>query len=216
MQTEDLITSLTQNLPPVRRASSPSALLLRWLLITAPVLVLVVWIMGPLPSLTTQITQPRFIRAELLAGVTCLVSAYAAFSAGRPDEPAWKLWLPFIAFGLWLAELGRQCFVLSVQTKGAALVLHPDFMCIPAIALAGLIPALAMVWFLRRRAAFRLTHASLCGAMAAAAAAEVALPLFHAAETMMMVLVWQMGSVVLFTMFAAACGRFILTKPAII
>ncbi|HQT65829.1 MAG: hypothetical protein B7Z75_13770 [Acidocella sp. 20-57-95] len=216
MQTDDLITHLTQNLPPVRRAASPWALLLRWVLVTAPVLVLVVGLMGPLPHLTTLMMQPRFMRAELLAGVTALTAAYAAFCAGRPDEPVWKLWLPAAAFCLWVAELGRQCFVLSVQTKGAALVLHTDFMCIPAIAITGLFPAIAMVWFLRKRTAFRSTHASLCGAMAAAAAAEVALPLFHAADTMMMVLVWQMGSVVLFTLFAAACGRFILTEPAMI
>lgn len=215
MQTEDFISLLAQNVPPVRRAASPSVLLLSWLLITAPVLTGVVWMMGPLPHLATLIMQPRYIRAESLAAVTALISAYAAFCAGRPEQPPWKLWLPAPAFGLWLAELGRQCFVLSIQTKGTALVLHTDFMCISAIGIAGLVPAMAMVWFLRRSATFRLGHASLCGAMAAAAAAEMALPLLHAAETMMMVLVWQMGSVVLFTLFVAACGRVILTKPVI-
>ncbi|NNM57031.1 MAG: DUF1109 family protein, partial [Acidocella sp.] len=48
------------------------------------------------------------------------------------------------------------------------------------------------------------------GAMAAAAAAEVALPLFHAADTMMTVLVWQMGSVMLFTALGALFGRITL------
>lgn len=213
MQTDDLIVSLTQNLPPVQRASSPAVMLTRWLLMTAPILALVVWMMGPLPHWTTLFTQPGFIREELLAAGTAIVSAYAAFCAGRPGEPAWILWLPIGTFGLWLAELGRQCFVLSIQTKGAALVLHTDFMCIPAIAMAGFIPAVAMVWFLRRSSAFRLTHACLCGAMAAAAAAEVALPLFHAAQTIVMVLVWQIGSVLLFTGIAACCARFILKNP---
>ncbi|WP_291424109.1 NrsF family protein [Acidocella sp.] len=46
--------------------------------------------------------------------------------------------------------------------------------------------------------------------MAAAAAAEVALPLFHAADTMMTVLVWQMGSVMLFTALGALFGRITL------
>ena len=210
METEDFINKLAQNLSPVRRALSPLTLLLRWLLITLPVLAMITWAMGLRPDLVSLIGNRQFLRTEILALITALISAYAAFCAGRPDEPTWKLWLPVAIFGIWLAELGRQCVVLSVQTKGAGLELHTDLMCIPAIAITGVIPAAAMVWFLRRSSAFRLTHASLYGAMAAAAAAEVALPLFHAADTALMVLVWQMGSVVLFTLLAAACSRLAL------
>jgi hypothetical protein len=210
MRTEELIASLTRDLPPVRRAPPPAQLLLRWLLITVPVLIMVVYAMGPLPNLAELLTQPRFVLAELLALATALISAYAAFCAGRPDEPGWKLYLPVAALALWLLELGRQCFILSLQTHGAALILRPDFMCVPAIAMAGFIPAAAMVWFLRRSAMFRTTHACLCGAMAAAAAAEVALPLFHAADTMITLVVWQMGSVMLFTALGGLFGRITL------
>lgn len=210
MRTEELIASLARDLPPVRRVAPPATLLLRWLLVTVPVLAVVVYAMGVRPGLTGLLTQPRFMLAELLALATALISAYAAFCAGRPDEPGWKLYLPIAALALWLLELGRQCFILSLQTHGAALILRPDFLCVPAIAMAGFVPAVAMVWLLRRSAMFRTTHACLCGAMAAAAAAEVALPLFHAADTMMTVLVWQMGSVMLFTALGAAFGRITL------
>ncbi|OYV35253.1 MAG: hypothetical protein B7Z81_08965 [Acidocella sp. 20-61-6] len=210
MRTEALIVSLAQDLAPVRRAPPPSALLLRWLVVTLPVLATIVLIMGPRPDLVGLMTQPRFLLAELLAGATALISAYAAFCAGRPDEPGWKLFLPMAAFSFWLLELGRQCFVLSVQTHAGGLIIHPDFMCVPVIALAGLVPAMAMVYLLRQSAMFRITHACLCGAMAAAAAAEMALPLFHAADTMMTVLVWQMGSVMLFTALGALAGRALL------
>ena len=211
MKTEDLIAQLAQNAKPVRRALPPGALTARWLLVTLPVLAVMVLVMGPRPHLLALLIQPRFATTEILAAATTVISAYAAFCAGRPDEPGWKLLMPVAAFLLWLAELGRQCFVLAVQTNGAALELHADWICVPAIAITALMPAVAMVWLLRRSAKFRTTHACLCGAMAAAAAAELALPLFHAADTMMMVLVWQMGSVALFTMLGALAARLGLT-----
>jgi hypothetical protein len=210
MRTEELIASLTQDLTPVRRAAPPLALLLRWLAVTLPVLAMIVLAMGPRPDLAGVMAQPRFALAELLAGGTAVISAYAAFCAGRPDEPGWKLFLPVAASALWLLELGRQCFILSVQTHGGTLILHPDLMCVPVIALAGFVPAVAMVYLLRRSAMFRSAHACLCGALAAAAAAEAALPLFHAPDTMMTVLVWQMGSVMLFTLLGALGGRALL------
>ena len=207
MKTEDLIAQLARDVAPVRRLPPPGALMARWLLVTLPVLAAVVLMMGPCPDIAGLLMQPRYMLAEGLAAATTVISAYAAFCAGRPDQPAWKLFMPVAAFAVWLAELGRQCFVLSVQTNGAALVLHADWLCVPAIAMTALVPAAAMVWLLRRSAKFRPTHACLCGTMAAAAAAELVLPLFHAAETMMMVLVWQMGSVVLLTMLGAAAAR---------
>lgn len=211
METDDLIARLSQDLVPVPRAPSPAQYLMRWLAVTIPALALIVWAMGPRPDLAHRLAQPGFAAAELLALGTALISAYAAFCAGRPDQPSWRLWLPVVVMGLWLAELGRQCFVLGIHSSGSSLVLRPDFMCVPAIAIGGFVPAAAMVWFLRRTALFRTNHACLCGAMAAAAAAEAALRLFHAEDTLIMVLVWQMGSVALFSLAAAAIGRAILT-----
>lgn len=207
MKSEDLIAKLARDVAPVQRLPPPGTLMARWLLVTLPVLAAVTLMMGLRPDIADLLVQPRFMLAEGLAAATMVISAYAAFCAGRPDQPAWKLFMPVAAFLVWLAELGRQCFVLSVQTNGAALVLHADWLCVPAIALTALVPAAAMVWLLRRSAKFRPAHACLCGTMAAAAGAELVLPLFHPAGTMMMVLVWQMGSVALFTMLGAAAAR---------
>ncbi|WP_026440527.1 NrsF family protein [Acidocella facilis] len=207
MKSEDLVERLARNLAPVRRLPSPGALMARWLLVTLPVLAAVTLMMKLRPDLAVLLVQPRFMLTEGLAAATMLSSAYAAFCAGRPDQPVWKLFMPMAGFLLWLTELGRQCFVLSVQTDGAALVLHADWQCVPAIAMTALVPAAAMVWLLRRSAKFRPTHSCLCGTLAAAAAAEFVLPLFHAADTMMTVLVWQMGSVALFTLLGALTAR---------
>jgi hypothetical protein len=210
---EEVIERLESDLAPVRRLPSPGRALLIWLAVTLPALAAVVWAMGPLADLPRLLSEPAFLVAEGFAAATALTAAYAAFCAGMPDEPAWKLWLPVAVLGLWVAELGRQCFVIGMSGDGAALALRPDWMCVPAIAVGGLIPALAIVRLLRGRAEFRAARASLCGALAAAAAAEGALRLFHAEDTLVMVLVWQMGSVALFAAAGGALARLSLRRP---
>lgn len=212
MNTEELIARLEADLAPVRRLPPPGRAVLTWLLATVPVLAAMVWAMGPLPDLPRLLRAPGFLIAEGFAVTTALLAAYAAFCAGRPDEPGWKLWLPAMTFVVWVAELGRQCFVVAMNGASAALAIHPDWMCVPAIAMGGLIPALAIVWLLRGRTQFRNARASLCGALAAAAAAEAALRLCHAEDTLAMVLVWQMGSVALFTAAGGALARLFLKR----
>lgn len=208
MRTEDLITSLAQNLAPAEPLPSPVRQLASWLGVTIPVLALITWGMGPRPDLAAAFGEPGFIMSEILGVITALVSAYAAFCAGRPDQPGWKLWVPMLAMFVWLGDFGRQCAVLSLQGAGDMLRLQLDPVCIPAIAIAGLIPSGVIVVLLRRSAAFRRDHACLCGALAAGAAADVALRLFHGSVNMITLIVWQMGSVMLFTVI----GWFISSK----
>lgn len=200
MRTEDLITSLARDLGPVERLPSPARLMLAWLGVTIPVLALITWIMGPRPDLQVKFGEPGFVLSEMLGVITALISAYAAFCAGRPDQPGWKLRVPVVAMLVWLTDLGRQCAVLGLQGTVDMTRLHLDPVCIPAIAIAGLVPAGTIVILLRRSASFRREHACLCGALAAGAAAEVALRLFHGSVNLATLLLWQMGSVILFTL----------------
>lgn len=207
METERLIEVLEQDLQPVRRMPGPWRLLVQWLALSLPVLAAITLAMGPRPDLDAVLATPGFLLAEGLAVLTALVAAYAAFCAGRPDQPGWKLLLPVALAAVWLIELGRQCLLLSAANVAGALVLHVDFACVPGIALSGLVPAVGMALLLRSSASFRLTAASLSGALAAAALAEAALRLFHAEPTFLTMLVWQMGSVALFTLAGGTIGR---------
>ncbi len=208
METDDLITRLSaQALPPVRPARPPLRAVALWLLASLPALAAMVWLMGPRPDLAQHLSEPSFWASEMLAAATALLAAYAALCAGRPDEPGWKLAMPAAALALWLAVLGQQCFLLSISTQGAALRVHPDMMCVPAIALTGFVPALALVLLLRRTSRFRRLAVGFNAALAAAAAAEAALRLFHPEGTMMTLLVWQMGSVLLFAGLGALAAR---------
>lgn len=212
MRNESLIDALTNDLAPVRRAGSPGRTTALWLAITLPALALVTLVMGPRPALGSLLLRPGFALDEALAALTAIASAYAAFCAGRPDQPGWKLVFPVGMMLIWLGALGRQCLLLTAATQGDALRLHADVMCIPAIAMAGIVPAIGMVLLLRRTPLFRTTAACLCGAMAAAAAAEFSLRLFHGAASFATLLVWQMGSVALSTLAGSAVSRVILMQ----
>lgn len=212
MRTENLIDALTNDLTPVRRMLAPGSTTVLWFAVTLPALALMTLIMGPRPNLGSLWLRPGFAMDEALAAFTAVVSAYAAFCAGRPDQPGWKLALPIGMMLIWLGVLGRQCLLLAASTQGGALRMHTDIACIPAIAVTGIVPAVAMVILLRRSPLFRTTHACLCGAMAAAAAAEFSLRLFHSADSFATLLVWQMGSVALFTLGSSAIGRTILVR----
>lgn len=212
METEDLLDALVADLQPVRRAPRPMMQLAIWIALSVPALAIVTAIMGPRPELSALFRQPSFLAAEGFSLATGVISAYVAFCAGRPDQPGWKLLLPPVLLVAWLMELGRQCLALSVQHVSGVFALHMDPLCLPAIALAGIVPALAMVTQLRPTTAFRPMHACFCGALAAAALAETALRLFHAEPSFASLLVWQMGSVALFTLAAGAIGQVVVTR----
>lgn len=214
MKTEELITSLSQDLRQVEPLPSPARQLVSWLGVTIPVLAAITLIMGPRPDLAGKFGEAGFLISEGLGVVTALVSAYAAFCAGRPDQPGWKLWVPMLAMLVWLGDLGRQCAALSLQDSGGMLRLTLDPLCVPGIAIAGLIPAAFIVMLLRRSATFRRDHACLCGSLAAGAAADVALRLFHGSVNITTLLLWQMGSVMLFTAIGWFASSTILSRFA--
>ncbi|CAG4913969.1 unnamed protein product [Acidocella sp. C78] len=214
MRSEDLITSLAQDLGAVRPLPSPARLLAVWLGVSVPVLAAITLMMGPRPDLAGKCGEAGFVISQGLGVVTAVVSAYAAFCAGRPDQPGWKLWAPMLAMLVWLGDLGRQCAVVSLQDAGGVLRLQLDPMCVPAIVIAGVIPAGLIVALMRRSATFRRDHACLCGALAAGAAADVALRLFHGSVNIATLLLWQMGSVMLFTSTAWFISSTILRNVA--
>ena len=214
MKTEYLVQQLAAELTPIRRIARPVTRLAWWLLISMPAAFLVIWSFGLRPDLDTRLADRAFLVEEGAALLTALVGIYAALCAGLPDEPDWKVWLPLAPMALWLGVLGQQCLDVFLRLGPNGLDITPDAMCLPAIALGGLVPAIAIAVMLRRSGKFRTTHACLCGALGAAALGATALRLFHMQDAAIMVIVWQLGSVALFSVVAGAIGRMVVdTKP---
>ena len=200
MKTESLVQRLAAELTPVRRIPRPTARLALWLLISMPAAAAMVWIFGLRPDLAARLSDRAFLLEESAALLTALVGIYAALSAGLPDQPGWKVWLPLAPMALWLGVLGQQCVDVFLRLGPEGLQVTSDAMCLPAIAMGGLV----------RSGKFRTTHACLCGALGAAALSAAALRLYHAEDAAIMVIVWQLGSVALFSLLAGLISRMLV------
>ena len=212
METERLAEQLAATLTPVHRIAGPARRLAWWLLISIPAACLVVWAFGLRPDIAGRLADPSFLVEEAAALLTALLGIYAALCAGLPDQPGWKMWLPIAPMMVWLGVLGQQCLDVWVRLGPEGLRVTADAMCIPAIAMGGLVPAIAIVIMLRRSARFRTTHAFFCGAGGAAALGAAALRLYHMQDAAIMVIVWQLGSVALFSLLAGAISRFLVDR----
>lgn len=211
MKTDDLIAALGENVEPVRPLASPVRRLFLWLVVSAAAIAVVVAVMGLRADLAAKLAQPTFTIQLMSSLATAVTAAIAALSASVPGEKSWKTWLPAVPMTAWLISLGHQCWMEWVRlSPGMGMEFRPDFVCIPAIAMVGVAPALAMVTLLRRGAPAspRLTVA--LGVLAAGALADFGLRLFHTVDSGLMVLVWQIGSVALFTSLAGLQGHRLL------
>lgn len=210
METKFLVDRLTAELSPVRRIARPATRLAWWLLISVPAAGLVVWAFGLRPDLGARLADRAFLVEEGAALLTALFGIYAALCAGLPDQPGWKVWLPMAPMALWLGVLGQQCLDVFLRLGPDGLSITSDAMCLPAVALGGLVPAIAIVAMLRRSGKFRTTHACLCGALGATALGAAALRFYHTEDAAIMVIVWQLGSVALFGLVAGAISRMLV------
>ncbi|MGH7122182.1 MAG: NrsF family protein [Acetobacteraceae bacterium] len=212
METDRLIAELARDLQPVRPLAPPGRRLLYWLLVSIPPAALLAWAFGFRPDLGQRFADPRFALEIAATFATALAAGYAAFCAGLPDQPAWKLWLPLAPLALWLATLGEQCVGVLIRMGPAGLRITPDAMCVPAIAVGGLVPAVAIVTMLRRGGRFRSTHACFCAALAAASLGAAALRFYHPVDAAVMVIVWQFGAVALLSLLAGGAARLMVFR----
>jgi hypothetical protein len=210
MRTEELIQRLAADARPVRPLSPPWRRTLVWTAVAVPYLVLIVLAMTPRLDLAAKLGETRFLIEQGAALATAFLAAAAAFSLGVPGLPRWRILLPLPALAVWLGSLGEGCWRAWVQFGAEGLALRPDFICFPAIALAGALPALAMVVMLRRGAPLAPRLAVALGALAAAALGDFGLRLFHPQDASLMVLVWQFGTVAILAMGGGLVGGKIL------
>src|SRR5439155_23408305 len=80
-------------------------------------------------------------------------------------------------------------------------------MCLPAIALIGVLPAITISVMLRGGAPLTPHLTSALAGLAAAALGSFGLRCTESHDAAIMLLVWQVGSVVLLSVFAASAGR---------
>ena len=171
--------------------------------------------MAPRDDLTLKFSDFRFLLEQVAALCTAIGAAIAAFQSIVPGYNRRFLLLPLVPLSVWLASLGQGC--LQTWLSGdAGSGFSLDFVCVPAIALVGTLPAAAMVVMLRKGAPLWPHASAALGGLAAAGLGNFGLRLFHSQDASLMVLVWQMGAVFLLTILCGWTGRLFLDwRPVI-
>ncbi len=208
--TEDLIARLARHSGPVHPLPPISRRVAQWLAAALVFAGAMVWAISPRPDLAERLTDIRFLAEQAGALATAIAAAIAAVAMTIPGLPRWLRWLPVLPGAGWIAVLAAG-FWQDLGTRGASgVALAPDLECFFLIALIGSLPAVLMVMMLREGAplAPRLTVGT--ATLAAAAIGNFALRFFHTQDAAVMVLAWQVGSVVALAALAGCLGARVL------
>lgn len=209
-ETLHLIDRLAAEAGTVRPLASPVLRTEIWLALSLPFVAMMVILYSPRADLLEKLSQTRFLIEEGAALATAIMAALAAFAQVVPGSNRRVIWLAALPVGLWLATLGIGCLADWMRAGAAGLRVTNDIGCLGKIALIGSLPALAMVWMLRRGAPLAPRGTLFLAILAAAALGNFGLRLFHSQDAGLMVLIWQAGSVLLLAAGAGLCGpRFL-------
>lgn len=207
MTTARLIEDLAHGLVPTRPLPPAWRRTARWLSLSLPFLALVVFVVSPREDLAAKLTDARFLIEQGAALLTGVVAAFAAFVSTIPGSNRKLLLLPLMPLAIWLATLGKGCLDSWVRSGPEGLSLQPDWFCFPAIVMVGSLPAIAIVTMLRRGAPLMPCTTIALGGLAAAGLGDFGLRMFHPQDASIMILVWQVGSVLVLTALAGCAGR---------
>jgi hypothetical protein len=203
LATEELIDILVSRMRPVRPLRAPALRVAGWVAISAPWVMLVVLVLGIRSDLHARLGDGRWLLELAAAAATAITAAHAAFCAGVPGRGrSWERLVPLTLLAVWLGTLGHGCFAAS-PAHGLAL---PDWRCLPAVAVAGLIPGMAIARMISRGVPLAPTWTAALGALAIAATGEVGLQLIYRVDSGLMVLIWQGGAVIGLTVLGACLG----------
>src|SRR3546814_13413246 len=116
---------------------------------------IVVMLMSPRDDLVEKLSEARFLVEQAAAVATAVTAAIAAFCLIVPGRSRRLALLPLFPLAMWLGSLGFGCMQSWLQFGTEAWQVYPDWVCFPAIAMVGAVPALTMVIMLRRGAPMR-------------------------------------------------------------
>jgi hypothetical protein len=216
IDTEKLIERLAATVEPVRPLARPWIRTAAWLLVAIPYVALVVFVVSPRADLVSKASDWRYVIEQFAALATGITAATAAFATVIPGYDRKFLFLPALPLAIWLGSLGDGCVEDWIHLGSDGVSLRPDWFCFPAIVLVGAVPAIAMAVMLRRGAPLSPHTTTALGGLAAAGLGNFGLRLFHSQDASLMVLVWQVGTVLVLAAMAAWAGQYLLNWRSII
>jgi len=205
--TPDLIESLATSMTPVRRLRPPLVRAGCWLLLAAIILGLLAVSHGVRPDLPQRLQLSGYAITTGSSLLTGMCAAIAAFMLSLPDRSRLWLLLPAPALFAWLSTIGYQCLTHWISFPPNGVRLGETAGCFATLVLTGFPLSLAMLAMLRYAGPLRATTTALTGSLAVAAITATALSLFHQLDATVMILLWNLGTAVVFIGLAGAFRR---------
>jgi hypothetical protein len=212
VRTEELIVQLAAQPARTGRLAAPWRRSALWLAISAAYAALVI-LVRPDGFSAAGFSETRFIIEQIATAATAVAAAIAAFCSVVPGyDRRWML-LPILPLAVWLAALGEGCINDWLEWGRTGVQLHNDWACLPVAVTLGTVPAILILFMLRRGAPL-VPHTSLMlGAIAVGAMTNFAMRLFHYGDATIMVLFWHVGVAAIFAFVAALLGGQVLKWP---
>lgn len=214
--TDAFIRCLAHDLKPVRPLPHPWIRTLAWLALAIPAVALVAFLIAMRRGLPSTPLSLPFVVEQVAALATGATAAMAAFASIVPGYNRKLLFLPALPIAAWLGSVGQGCLQDWIRFGSNGLLLQPDWICLPVIALMGTAPAIAMAVMLRRGAPLRPNVTTALGGLAAAGLGNFGLRFVHVQDASVMVLVWQCGAVFALSALAGWAGPSVLNWRSVV
>ncbi|MDX3966341.1 MAG: DUF1109 domain-containing protein [Bradyrhizobium sp.] len=207
IDTPDLINSLSADMTPVKRLRPPIFRALGWLGCAAVLLMLLAVNRGVRPDLLERLHNTDFATSMAAALVTGILAAIAAFLISLPDRSRLWLILPLPMLAVWLSNVGYQCLTNWIAMGPEGVSPGEAARCFSTLALTSMPLSLLLLAMLRYAAPLRPTAVAITGSLAVGALTSAALSLFHTIDASAMILMWNVGTALVFAAMGAVFGR---------
>jgi len=214
--TEGLIRQMADHAGPIRPLAAPWVRAMTWLGIAGPAVVVMAIAMLPQSDLVSKFSTPRYLGEEVFALATGVLAAIAAFASVVPGSNRKLLVLPLVPLFFWLGGLAQSGMRDWMQLEASGFSFQLEWFCLPAIAMVGAVPAVAMAIMLRRGAPLTPRVSVALGGLAAAGLGNVGVCLSHREFSGVLVLVWHVSAMFLLSGLAASVARYLLNWPSTI
>lgn len=207
IDTPHLITRLGHDLAPVRRLRKPLVRALIWLGFAGVLMGCLALADGLRPDLAIRFRLPAFSLALAGMALTAILGTIAAFMLSLPDRS--RLWFlaPLPGLALWLGNVGWQCASGLFAPVVGGMASDDLARCVATLILASLPLSLSLMLLLRHATRLAPMPVALSAALAISAFAAMALTLCHQIDASLLILGWNLGTILILTGAAALIAR---------
>jgi len=213
--TNELISSLSDRLRPVRRLWPPTWRALGWILLATAAIGALTLIRGLRGDILTQLGDPAYRVQVAGAWLTGAGATFAAFNVSLPDRS--RLWLLVpVPFGLlWLTGFAYGCLGDWIAIPAGALIIADSVRCLETIIMASVPLSLALWLMLRRNKPLQPAGIAWIGGLAIAGFADTAHLLIHVVQASLLVLLINLVPVAFIISVGGLFGQRRLASDAI-